>query len=593
MLPPSLKYLGSNSFSEVKNVTIQSVFEYSKYHFYSDGAVLSTGSPFSNGYKVDTNTGIYDVVVEGEWGYFERIEAPFETITFTENVTTIPSGLFSGSEYSLTEIKKISGSNIKSIGDYTFRYCEIKDFDVTMEEVGEYAFYNAKLPANADLSKITKYGYESFYGTIFEGEVVINKDAEFLLAYEGYYDADMLTFRGSQIPYLTVNCNLPATSRGLFSGSTIENLFFGSDVTRIEKNSFYQATISGTVDLNNVTYIGGGAFYECFDVEKFIFGHNPTTVKQAAFYNCNNAEFEFNGYVNLDMDSAWAFGNCYKLKNLPPFKSNTQITDNVFVNCSSIEELDLTNVYAFARAFGGCVNVERVVGLDSPIMEFDEENGIIYMNNEYDERCYLVVAFDKLVPENLVIPNDIDVIASWAFAGITNLKTISLENPEVVGLYISLQSESFKDCTSLESINFGINRYDIGDRCFMGCSSLKSVTINSQDIGSYAFADCTSLEKVTFTFSDAPSIGGYVFSGCTALKEIYDYMFWEGSGLCDKNFWTNCGEVEKYYAYYISSYYKRNLTRKKAGLRDYGVIAAFPDAIEYIDLSIDEWPYYL
>lgn len=127
----------------------------------------------------------------------------------------------------------------------------------------------------------------------------------------------------------------------------------------------------------------------------------------------------------------------------------------------------------------------------------------------------------------------------------------------------------------------------------MGCSSLKSVTINSQDIGSYAFADCTSLEKVAFTFSDAPSIGGYVFSGCTALKEIYDYMFWRGSGTCDKNFWTNCGEVEKYYAYYVSSYYKMNLTRKKADLRDYGVIAAFPDAIEYIDLSIDEWPYYL
>ena len=583
VLPPSLKYFGGG-FGEVKNITIQSNFEYIGFDYYS-----SPLCGFGSGYLVDYDTGIY-ILEKDENGWYEKIEAPFETITFTENVTTIPSGLFSGSEHYLNVIKKVSGSNIKSIGDYTFRYCEIKDFDAPMEEVGELAFCNAKLPANADLSKITKYGCESFRETTFEGEVIINKDAEFLTDYNGR----LFTFWYSKIPSLTVNCNLPVNyNDGVFYKSTIGELNFGSDATRIEKESFYQATISGTVDLNNVTYIGGGAFYECFDVEKFIFGHNPTTVKQSAFYNCNNAEFEFNGYVNLDMDSAWAFGNCYKLKNLPPFRPNTEITDCIFVNCTSLEELNLTNVYAFARAFGGCVNVERVVGLDSPIMEFDEENGIIYMNNEYDERCYLVVAFNKLVPENLVIPNDVDVIASWAFAGITNLKTISLENPEVVGVYISLQSESFKDCTSLESINFGINRYDIGDRCFMGCSSLKSVTINSQDIGSYAFADCTSLEKVTFTCSDAPSIGGYVFSGCTALKEIHDYMFWLGSGLCDKNFWTNCGEVEKYYAYYVSSYYKMNLTRKKADLRYYGVTSTFPDAIEYIDLSIDEWPYYL
>ncbi len=576
VLPPSLKYFGGD-FGEVKNITIQSNFEYIIFDYYSPPL-----GGFGSGYLVDYDTGIY-ILEKDEYGWYEKIEAPFETITFTENVTTIPSGLFSGSEYSLTEIKKVSGSNIKSIGDYTFRYCDIEDFDAPMEEVGECAFYNAKLPANADLSKITKYGYESFYGTIFEGEVVINKDAEFLLAYDGYYDADMLTFRGSQIPYLAVNCNLPATSRGIFSGSTIENLFFGSDVTRIEINSFYQATISGTVDLNNVTYIGGGAFYECFDVEKFIFGHNPTTVKGVAFYSCNNAEFEFNGYVNLDMDSEFAFGNCYKLKNLPPFKPNTQITDNVFVNCVSIEELNLTNVYAFARAFGGCVNVERVVGLDSPIMEFDEENGIIYMNNDLDEKCYLVVAFNNLIPETFVIPSKVDVIASWSFAGLTNLKNISTDSEVVF-----LQSESFKDCTGLESFSLGYSQ--IGDNCFKGCTSLKNVTLNTQTIGSYAFADCTSLEKVTFTYSDTPKIGGYVFSGCTALKEIHDYMLWRGSGICDKNFWANCVNVEKYYAYYCSSASVwQSLSQKKSSLRSYGALSIFSDVIEYVDLSLDEW----
>lgn len=580
ILPPTLKFLGSNRFTEVKNVTIQSYFEYAEYHFYASGAVLSTGSPFINGYKVDTNTGIY-ILEKDEYGWGERIEAPIENITFTENVIAVPTRLFIGSEHYLNIIKKVSGSNIQTVGDYAFSYCDIEDFDAPMEEVGERAFCNAKLPANADLSKITKYGCESFYGTIFEGEVVINKDAEFLTDSEGRH----FTFWYSKMPSLTVNCNLPACwSRGVFNESTIGNLTFGPDATRIEKESFYQATISGTVDLNNVTYIGGGAFYECFDVEKFIFGHNPTTVKGVAFYSCNNAEFEFNGYVNLDMDSEFAFGNCYKLKNLPPFKPNTQITDNVFVNCVSIEELNLTNVYAFARAFGGCVNVERVVGLDSPIMEFDEENGIIYMNNDLDEMCYLVVAFNNLIPETFVIPSKVDVIASWAFAGLTNLKNISTED----SLLVILQSESFKDCTGLESFSLGYSQ--IGDNCFKGCTSLKNVTLNTQTIGSYAFADCTSLEKVTFTYTDAPKIGGYVFSGCTALKEIHDYMLWRGSGICNKNFWANCVNVEKYYAYYCSSASVwESLSQKKSSLSSYGALSIFSDVIEYVDLPLDEW----
>lgn len=580
ILPPTLKFLGSNRFTEVKNVTIQSDFEYAEYHFYASGAVLSTGSPFINGYKVDTNTGIYVVEENGRW--FERIEAPIENITFTENVIAVPTRLFIGSEHYLNIIKKVSGSNIQTVGDYAFSYCDIEDFDAPMEEVGERAFCNAKLPANADLSKITKYGCESFRETTFVGEVIINKDAEFLTDSDGRH----FTFWYSKMPSLTVNCNLPACwSRGVFNESTIGNLTFGPDATRIEKESFYKATISGTVDLNNVTYIGGGAFYECFDVEKFIFVHNPTTVKGAAFYSCNNAEFEFNGYVNLDMDSEFAFGNCYKLKNLPPFKPNTQITDNVFVNCVSIEELNLTNVYAFARAFGGCVNVERVVGLDSPIMEFDEENGIIYMNNDLDEMCYLVVAFNKLIPETFVIPSKVDVIASFAFAGVTNLKNISIEDSKTKCL--TIQSEAFQDCINLESFDLGYGR--IGDRAFKGCISLTEVLIRSVDIGSYAFADCSSLSKITINsdwYDQYNSIGKYIFSGCN-LKEIHDYIT-SCVGYPTEELWANCGNVEKYYAYYVN-HNDRSLSSRQSTCSFYESKKIFSDVIEYIPLTLDEW----
>lgn len=396
------------------------------------------------------------------------------------------------------------------------------------------------------------------------------------------------TFYESKIPSLVVNCNVAFES---FARSTIGKLSFGPNVTYIEEQGFCYSSITGTVDLSNITYIGANAFYDCSAVEKFIFGNNPTTVKEQSFYNCANAEFEFNGYVNLDMDSAYAFAGCKKLKNLPPFRPQTEITDGIFEDCISIEELNLTNVYAFARAFGGCTNVSSIVGLDTPIMEFDEELGVIYMNNEFDERCYLVVGFEKLIPENLEIPSKVDVIAGKSFAGCTNLKNIYIYDDEFK--VRNIQAGAFENCVNLESFSLGY--CEIGKSSFKGCSSLKEIQINSQEIGAYAFADCTALEKITFTAYTnililGPSIGGYIFSGCTAIKEIHDYMFWKGSGTCSKYFWTDCGKPEHYYAYYCdSSSSKYNFSYKQRDIKDYGTADAFPDIIEYKALTPEEW----
>lgn len=61
----------------------------------------------------------------------------------------------------------------------------------------------------------------------------------------------------------------------------------------------------------------------------------------------------------------------------------------------------------------------------------------------------------------------------------------------------------------------------VGDRAFLGCTSLTSITIPDSvtSIGSSAFAGCTSLESVTIPDS-VTSIDGYAFSGCTSLTSI-------------------------------------------------------------------------
>lgn len=61
----------------------------------------------------------------------------------------------------------------------------------------------------------------------------------------------------------------------------------------------------------------------------------------------------------------------------------------------------------------------------------------------------------------------------------------------------------------------------IGDNAFVGCKSLKSVTLsaNIASIGHYAFAGCESLTGITIPGS-VKSIGVSAFSGCKSLRKL-------------------------------------------------------------------------
>lgn len=61
----------------------------------------------------------------------------------------------------------------------------------------------------------------------------------------------------------------------------------------------------------------------------------------------------------------------------------------------------------------------------------------------------------------------------------------------------------------------------IGEMTFLGCSSLKSVTISYgvKSIGSYAFQGCSNLTSVTI-FDSVKSIGYHAFESCSSLTSI-------------------------------------------------------------------------
>ena len=94
-----------------------------------------------------------------------------------------------------------------------------------------------------------------------------------------------------------------------------------------------------------------------------------------------------------------------------------------------------------------------------------------------------------------------------------------------------INSSAFRDCTSLQSINFPSSLVSIGSYAFAGCSSLQSIDFPQSlvSIGNYAFAGCSGLQSAP-AIPLGCTLGNQIFKNCTgltvvSLKKLVSGMF--------------------------------------------------------------------
>lgn len=123
---------------------------------------------------------------------------------------------------------------------------------------------------------------------------------------------------------------------------------------------------------------------------------------------------------------------------------------------------------------------------------------------------------------SVFIPNSITILGQNSFEGCVNLHTVNFQQGNTMttlGWYsfkgcvllnsinnlpqsiTDLGSETFQDCTSLESFTIPSGVTLLKTKLFMGCSSLVSINIPDSvtEILSNAFKDCTALTSLNFT----------------------------------------------------------------------------------------------
>ena len=595
-LPNSITSIGDAAFSlcaKLNSVYINDLENWCKIKFES-----STSNPLSYAHNLYLNGNLVtDLVIPsgitsiGDYA-FSGCES-IKSITISDSILSRGKGAFDGCKISKLNIaegsKKITGSMVM---------CENTLSEVIIPNsvtcIGENAFMNCIELSNISIpSTVTSIENYAFYG------------CESLLR-------------------ITIPDSVTSIGGAAFKDCTkLTSIALPNGVTIIEHSTFRGCIRLASVTIpNSVTTIGPLAFYECKKLESIIIPNSVTRIDFRAFEGCTmltkitmSDSINDIGYGVLSKtgffsdDNNWendvlyisdylisvnskfagdyiikngtkciagrAFYNCAELTGITIPDSVTSIGEEAFSNCTSLKSITIPNSVTTIdpRAFSGCsiLNEVHINDLEKwlNIKFFDAfSNPLSYANNLYlnGELITNLVIPDGLTEigsfafgscksiTSITIPNSITSIGQWAFSGCTNLKEVHIDNIEnwckikfndfdsnplsnAHNLYIkgelatnivipdsitSIGDYTFYSCESLINITIPSSVTKIGNSSFYGCKSLKNVIVPDSvtDIGSYSFFKCLNITSIKMPNNNF-SIGSFAFYGCTNLNKVY------------------------------------------------------------------------
>ena len=362
-----------------------------------------------------------------------------------------------------------------------------------------------------------------------------------------------------------------------FAGcTTLESITLPDSLTTINASAFNGCTSLNSVVLSSsLNTIANYAFYGCTSLPEIIIPDSVSTLGAYAFYNCSALQ-SAKLPKNLTKIEDHTFYGCSSLKSIVIPKNVQTISFYVFNNCSSLEQvifeegsvLNLINYYSFngcralssinipdsvtkigTHAFMGCTSLTsficppNITAIDeycfsgsgikeitlTPNITSIGRDAFSYTPLESIDLAYVttlgISTFSHCANLTTIDVSSLKVIPAVCFGNCTNLKEVIFGNS-----LTKIDRMAFSYCTSLTEIvlpnslttlsETGTSDYD--GRQFIGCTSLKSVTLSEKltIIPRYCFQSCTSLESLTIPKS--VTTANYCFvDKCTSLKEIY------------------------------------------------------------------------
>ena len=262
---------------------------------------------------------------------------------------------------------------------------------------------------------------------------------------------------------------IPATVN--YSNRTLTVVGIADEVFRNCSN------LTGITIPNTISSIGNYMFNGCTKLATVTIEDGKTTLSlgynsytspgngKGLFYDCPITTLYFGR--NLSYDTAYYYGYSpfYSVKTLQEVTISNSVTEigyNAFYGCSGLMSVHISDLAVWCR-------IKFNTDYTNPLRYAHH----LYLNNEEIT--------------DLLIPNSVTSIGSYAFIGCSGLESVAIGNSVT-----SIGTCAFEDCRSLTNITLGNSVTEIGNWAFAGCSgltSLYSLNTTPPSIGSDNFTN--------------------------------------------------------------------------------------------------------
>lgn len=180
------------------------------------------------------------------------------------------------------------------------------------------------------------------------------------------------------------------------------------------------------------------------------------------------------------------------------------LPENMFKDCTSL------NAVTFASG-SQLQTIGKWAFMSTAVAAIEIPEGVTELPDGVFKNCLSLT--------EITLPSNLVSVGGGCFYNCKALTTVN-----VCADNLTIADRAFYSCESLETIN-SANPLQLSSDIsklgmeFVGCKSLKAVSVAGGMIGSFAFDGCESLVSVGIA-EGVKTIGEYAFDGCTSLKRI-------------------------------------------------------------------------